>query len=266
MSYFSASFIKQITPKSTFKYVFSSTAPLASETERDKFKSLCVETTYVYDENGALADELENPTNLKRVFDQWLLDCSGCFVKSPTFEKFKYSSQSALHDAVSVDNIDTDKKSYVYSWYPVKIELDVPMFKVHWAIVHKAVETPTTADTKIRIDDDEPEVQVEEHMYMQQPDGTRFITTKDGARTEWLQELNDVSLPFSDSPALRLEMEHDEVHREKFRRRVRESRIRAKLARYRAERLAQRYEERYGVYPDEDAEEAQTEAEQSDDE
>ncbi len=258
--------MKQLTTKSTFKYVFSSSVSFASETEREKFKSLCVKTTYVHDETGTLPDELENPTNLKRVFDQWLLDCSGCFVKPPTFEKFKYSSESALQDTVILDNDATDKKTYVYSWYPVKIELDVPTFKVHWAIVHKAVETPTIADTKIRIDDDEPEVQVEEHMYMQQPDGTRFITTKDGARTEWLQELNDVSLPFSDSPALRLEVEHDEAQREKFRRRVRESRIRAKLARYRAERLAQRYEERYGIYPDEDAEEAQTEAEQSDDE
>ena len=44
-----------------------------------------------------------------------------------------------------------------------------------------------------------------------------------------------------------------------MRKRIREARIRAKLARYRAERLAQQFERKYGVWPEEDQEEAQTE-------
>jgi len=55
-----------------------------------------------------------------------------------------------------------------------------------------------------------------------------------------------------------------DAQRDKLRRRIREARIRAKLALYRAERLAHKYEERYGIYPEHDEEEAQTEAEQSD--
>jgi hypothetical protein len=260
MSYFSTVFKKQLTPKSTYKYIFTSHIPLKNESERIPFSILSVQAPYDAIENGELPDEFENPIRLKAVFDQWLLDCSGCFVKSPTFEKFKYESQVIsssyeIHDNLPVSHL-----------YPVRIELDMPTFKIFWAISHRTSETPTARDDKIMIDEDEPELQPEDHTYIQQPDGTRFITTKDGVRSEWLQELNDASLPLSDSPALRLEVDHDEVQREKFRRRVREARIRAKLARYRAERLAQRYEERFGLYPDEDAEEAQTEAEQSDDE
>jgi hypothetical protein len=260
MSYFSTAFKKQLTPKSTYKYIFTSPISLKNESERKLFNTLSIQAAHDGIEKGELPDDFENPTLLKAVFDQWLLDCSGCFVKSPTFEKFKYESQVVLTPYEIHDNLP------VCHLYPVRIELDMPIFKIFWTISHRTSETPTVSADKITIDEDEPELQVDEHTYIQQPDGTRFITTKDGVRSEWLQELNDAALPLSDSPALRLEADHDEVQREKFRRRVREARIRAKLARYRAERLAQRYEERFGIYPDEDAEEAQTEAEQSDDE
>jgi hypothetical protein len=260
MSYFSTAFKKQLTPKSTYKYIFTSPISLKNESERKLFNTLSIQAAHDGIEKGELPDDFENPTLLKAVFDQWLLDCSGCFVKSPTFEKFKYESQIVLSPYEIHDNLP------VCHLYPVRIELDMPIFKIFWTISHRTSETPTVSADKITIDEDEPELQVDEHTYIQQSDGTRFITTKDGVRSEWLQELNDATLPLSDSPALRLDADHDEVQREKFRRRVREARIRAKLARYRAERLAQRYEERFGIYPDEDAEEAQTEAEQSDDE
>lgn len=259
MSYFSSTFKKQLTPKSTYKYIFTTHKVITNEIEARPFESISIQTLHnnsVID--YTISDEFENPNVLRAVFDQWLLDCSGCFVKSPTFEKFKYSSEFNAP-------ADINKALPTCHWYPVKIELDVPVFKIHWAVLFQTLETPTSSDDKIQIDDG-PELQIEEHTYTQESDGTRFITTKEGVRTEWLQELNDASLPLSESPALRLEVDYDEAQREKFRRRVREARIRAKLARYRAERLAQRYEERFGDYPDEDAEEAQTEAEQSDDE
>ncbi len=259
MSYFSSTFKKQLTPKSTYKYLFNAIQTTLTESGKSQFKELSVETIQNSLEENTISDEFENPNRLKAVFDQWLLDCSGCFVKPPTFEKFKCISEFA-----SSYEVNTDLP--VCHWYPVKIELDMPVFKIQWMILYQSLETPTSSSDKIQFEDDTPELQIEEHTYTQESDGTRFITTKEGVRTEWLQELNDASLPFSESPALRLEVDYDEAQREKFRRRVRESRIRAKLARYRAERLAQRYEERFGDYPDEDAEEAQTEAEQSDDE
>lgn len=265
MSYFSSTFIKQLTPKSKYKYSFNIECSLSTSEEREQFESLCVKTVQPYGDGSKMPDELENPMCLKAIFDQWLTDCSNCFVKPPTFEKFKYISELAIQYDMA-DTIDCSENTLcVFHWFPVSIDLDMPIFKVNWSIMHKTLQTPTTSD-KIVIDDDAPELQLEEQTFLQQSDGTRFIQTKEGVRTEWLQEFNDASLPLSDSPALRLQVEYDNTMREKFRRRVREARIRAKLARYRAERLAQRYEERFGDYPDEDAEEAQTEAEQSDEE
>jgi hypothetical protein len=265
MSYFSPTFIKQLTPKSTYKYLFSIECALNTAEEREEFDSLCVKTIQPNKDVRSLPEELENPMCVKAIFDQWLLDCSNCFVKPPTFEKFKCISELAAQYDVA-NKLECSKDTQCeFHWFPVSIELDMPVFKVNWTIMHKTLQTPTTPD-KIQIDEDTPELQLEDQIFMQQSDDTRIIQTKEGVRAEWLQELNDASLPFSDSPALRLQVEYDNTMREKFRRRVREARIRAKLARYRAERLAQRYEERFGDYPDEDAEEAQTEAEQSDEE
>jgi hypothetical protein len=84
-------------------------------------------------------------------------------------------------------------------------------------------------------------------------------------QNEWLQEISDLSIPYSELPTLRLDPNFEQ-QKEKYRRRVRDARIRSKLAKYRAERLAQRYEERFGVYPEEDEEEAQTEAEKTEEE
>ena len=258
MSYFSTIFKKQLTPQSTYKYIFSTHNQLTNQNERLAFEKISVQITQDEFQEGILPDEFENPMILKGIFNQWLLDCSGCFVKLPTFEKFKYSSEL-------VPYYESDTKLSVSHWFPTRIELDMPNFKIYWMITHKTIQTPVLPD-KIQIDDDVPDIQIDAHTYIQQPDGTRFIKTNEGVRTEWLQELSDSALPLSDLPALRLEVDIDEAQREKFRRRVRDARIRAKLARYRSERLALRYEERFGIYPDEDAEEAQTEAEKSDDE
>jgi hypothetical protein len=80
---------------------------------------------------------------------------------------------------------------------------------------------------------------------------------------QWIQDVSE--LPFSDRPALRLAVDQ-EASKEKLRRRVRDARLRAKLARYRAERLALLFQERFGFYPEENGEEVQTEYEGSSDE
>jgi hypothetical protein len=265
MSYFSPVFIKELTSKSTYKYSFSIECAVNTEEEREQFKSICVQTVQPNKDIDTLPDELVNPACLKAIFDQWILDCSNCFVKPPTFEKFKYVSELAVQHDVSDDLECSSNTLCNFYWFPVTIVLDMPVFKIHWSVMHKTPQTPTGVLDKIVFNDDSPIVQTK-YPYSEQPDGTRFIKTNEGVRTEWLQEMNGSALPLSDSPALRLELDYDEAQREKFRRRVREARIRAKLARYRAERLAHRYEERFGAYPDEDMEEAQTEAEQSDEE
>ena len=129
----------------------------------------------------------------------------------------------------------------------------MPVFQIYWAPCYKKVCTS-------RITLEEPELQQPEKTYtvLSQP-----LRLND--ETEWIQEMADLHVPFADSTTLRLDPDV-EVQKERFRRKVRDARIRAKLARYRAERMAVRYEEKYGAYPEEDLEEAQTEAETEHDE
>ena len=79
---------------------------------------------------------------------------------------------------------------------------------------------------------------------------------------ESLEEVQDSQLPLSEGPTLRLTIEM-EAHKERLRRRVREARLRAKLARHRAEKVARKFEEQFGYYPEEDDEEGMTEREDS---
>jgi vacuolar-type H+-ATPase subunit H len=74
----------------------------------------------------------------------------------------------------------------------------------------------------------------------------------------------DLHVPYVDTTTLRLDSEL-ELQKEKMRRKVRDARIRAKLSRYRAERIASKFEDKFGFYPEEDIEEAQTEVENSSD-
>jgi len=64
----------------------------------------------------------------------------------------------------------------------------------------------------------------------------------------------------SDISPFRLDVNF-EKQREKYRKRIRDARIKAKLARYRAERLCAIYEDKFGYWPSEDEDEAQTEVE-----
>lgn len=204
-----------------------------------------------------LPEDTSNPTVLKDVLTQWLTDCSGAFVKPPTIDKCLANCQSKLDtnaDVVSILSSEEDK-DWLLQWIPTTLAVDSPKFTIYWAPCYKVLYT-RPADEKISLDDSGVDVEVQnpEKTYTILPQATRLVNG------EWMQELTDVSLPLSDSPALRLDVDL-EAQREKMRRRVRDARIRAKLARYRAERLASRYEARFGDYPSEDDEEAQTEAE-----
>lgn len=208
---------------------------------------------------STLPEDTNNPTVLKEVLTQWLQDCSGAFVKPPTIDKCIANCQSKLDTDTNADvltMLDSEEdKDWLIQWMPTVIAVDSPNFTLYWAPCYKVLYT-RPADEKISLDDAGAEVEVQnpEKTYTILPQATRLVNG------EWMQELTDVSLPLSDSPALRLDVDF-EAQREKMRRRVRDARIRAKLARYRAERLASRYEARFGDYPSEDDEEAQTEAE-----
>ncbi len=211
-----------------------------------------------------LPEEAKNPEKLRDVYASWIQDCSGAFVKPPTIEQCLANTEVIWDSNVSTTvtshllNIEGYKPNQLWTilWLPTKIKVDSPKFQVYWAAVTKVPAPPR--NEKISMEDDttihEVEVQYPEKTYTIHPGGTRTFNG------EWIQDITDIPLSMSDAPPLRLDVDID-AQREKMRRKVRDARLRAKLAKYRAERMARRYEERFGIYPDEDEEEAQTEVE-----
>jgi hypothetical protein len=163
---------------------------------------------------------------------------------------------------------EEENELWVLQWIPTRVKVESQRFQIYWAPSYKtkAARIPDLAELgeKEIVEDGGRDIDLQhpEKVYSITPSSpnTRLIT----ANGTWIpQEVDENSIPLMDEPALRFDTFLDS-QREKYRRRVREARIRAKLARYRAERLAMRYEERFGEYPEEDDEEAQTEAERSD--
>jgi len=217
-----------------------------------------------------LPEETQNPAISKQVYETWLRDCSCAFVKPPTLEECLANTLSIWDSNAPVASLNPSEEDsdWILQWIPTKIHVNAPRFQIYWAPCYKLAYTripELNTITNLSIKDGMTKLQ--EQIELQNPEKIYTITRlKEGIQDhDWPQEMNDTSLPYSDLPPLRFDI-NSEAQQEKYRRRVRDARIRAKLARYRAERMAQRYEERYGIYPEEDEEEAQTEAEQTEDE
>jgi len=213
-----------------------------------------------------LPEETYNPVVCKKVYTKWLIDCSGAFIKSPTIEQCLANTTSIWDSNAPVASLNPSEEDsdWILQWIPTRVHVCMPKFEIYWAPSYKIAYTripeliPSTQTTISNLSNEVNQIE------LQNPEKTYTITRLNttNQETEWPQELNDAMLPYSDLPPLRFDTSN-EVQREKYRRRVRDARIRAKLAKYRAERMAQRYEEKYGVYPEENEEECQTEAEQT---
>jgi hypothetical protein len=216
-----------------------------------------------------MPEEVENPSVQRQVYEQWLSNCGTCFTKPPTIETCLANTQTIIDNNAPVVVLEPEEENSDWSivWLPTKIKVDSPVFQIYWAPTAK--KPPTTRISDIEDCQSTGPIDID----VQAPERTYTINTRPNVllvpngppqqQVAFLQELKDIQLPLSDSPPLRLEGDND-AHREKLRRRIRDARIRAKLARYRADRLAQSFEDRYGHYPEEDEEEAQTEFEGSD--
>lgn len=217
-----------------------------------------------------LPTECLNMETIQCVYTLFTTECGKWFQKCPTLESFQSGLDHSIDLKASVASLGPGEEEYDWQllWIPTMIRNFGGKYTICWAPSYKLKRDrpesrliPDAEDAFI------PDLQgTVGPVPTVQEGNTRLIQTTPSTtvRSDWLQEIPETMLPYSDIPALRLDEEFL-AQREKYRRRVREARIRAKLARYRAERIAQRFEERFGVYPEEDQEEAQTEVEQSED-
>ena len=270
--YFSSKFKRQLSPEGRAMYWFSTCYSQEGSTYNE-VPPLAVNGEVIFSEPEQIAtvdedtlfsilpEECRDPMTSRRVFEHWIQDCSGAFIKPPTIESCLAHTEVIWDSNAPVATLaPTEEDSdWILQWVPTKVKVDTPTFQIYWAPSYK-----TQHSSRIPFTDEmtlNRGISGTETIELQGSEtNTRVIVTQIPSQ---LQELTDAALPLSDSPTLRLNMEID-VAEDKYRRRVREARIRSKLAHYRAERLAHRFEERFGYYPEEDEEEAQTEAEQTD--
>jgi hypothetical protein len=275
MEFFASKFKRQKTPSGSYQYWFTTSYKQDEKTLNEKpllsveGETVCAANGFSYEEEQnafkTLPEEVYNPVTSRQVFEQWLHDCSSAFVKPPTIEQCLGNVENIWDSNAPIATLDSaeETSTWTLQWIPTKIKVDPPHFQIYWAPSFKTLATriPDFGEESSSFSDlVSVELQEPEKSYSASST-TRLITAP--RVSDWTQELTEVNIPLSESPALRLNIDSQ---REKFRQRIREARIRAKLARYRAERLAQRYEEKFGDYPEEDNDEAETEVDQSDEE
>lgn len=264
MAYFKSQFKRQNNSNGKYMYWFD-TIYTQTDENRNEEHPLAINGYVINPEVSATKEELMkppedilNPSVWKKVYTQWIEDCSGAFVKCPSLEQCLARTESIVDPDAEIPSVTPEEEDEMWTlqWLPTKVKVDIPVFQIYWSPSYKVL-------CKSRITLDETlEVQQPEKTYTILPNTQSTLRLNDN---EWIQEMADLHVPFADSTTLRLDPDV-EAQKERFRRKVRDARIRAKLARYRAERMAVRYEEKFGSYPEEDTEEAQTEAETEHDE
>jgi len=269
--FFSKAFKRELSSNGTPVYSFSS-CYTQDDTTHNELPRISVEGSIYYAESEQLnndttlftklPEEIQNPEIHKKVYEVWLQDCSGVFIKPPTILQCLANTTCTWDSNAPVASINPteEETDWVLQWIPTKVKVCMPTFEIFWAPCYK------TELTRIPELKEQPIEQQSDKIELQNPEKIYTITRLNELKTEdSMQELTELSLPYTDLPTLRFDPKL-ELQQTKDRRRIRDARIRVKLARYRAERMAQRYEEKYGIYPEEDEEEGQTEAEQSEDE
>jgi hypothetical protein len=266
LPYFKSEFKRQGNPSGKYMYWFDTLYTQTDSTLNEKY-SLAVDGVVfepdqqlTREEYLKLPEELHNPATSRNVYMKWIADCSGAFVKCPTIEQCLARTSSLVDPNATLPTIhsEEEEQSWTLQWFPTRIKVDTPVFEIYWSPCYKI-----PCKSRILIEEEpEPEPEKGNSVELQNPERTYTILPQVSRPNEnnWIQEMADLHVPFVDSSTLRLDAD-EEVLKERLRRKVREARIRAKLARYRAERMAAKYEERFGIYPEEDGDEAQTDGE-----
>lgn len=199
--------------------------------------------------------ECKNPEKTREILTAWLQYSQKAFVKPPSIDQCIQNSSVQYSPidprALSLFTQEEQTSQWIVRWEPVSVVVKSPQFIVNWAPIGKELDTriQDVFEEDDRIETDlEPEIM--------QPTRTYVVNARD--TPAYPEEVHDI--PLSGVAPFRLTLEADKK-KEKLRKQIHDARIKAKLARYRVDRLCQRYEERYGEYPSEGEDEAETEYE-----
>lgn len=212
----------------------------------------------IHKKTTALPEECLNPLRFKALFTQWLEDCSGVFLKPPTLTQC-LSNVSSFHDvSANIVSIppEEEEEDWLLLWVPTKLSLSQGAFRIGWAPLFKRKCTRIPALTEFlemeeaRMEDIH-EVQISNSLEQT----SQALQEPTRSHEDWSQDI--LGLETTTQIA---------QNKEKFRKRIHDARIRAKLARYRAEQLANLYYRKFGEWPEENEEEAETVFESSSEE
>jgi len=178
------------------------------------------------------------PALVSHIVTSWYNDCKHVFVKPLNIDNLISIAEHIVDKSYPVLALSPEEETqeWILLWTVTRIEIAKSLLNIYWAPTHKRI-----CESRI----------IEDFEIEEGPEDYKIIDA-------------NIEFPLADGPALRLEAELDQGQ-ERFRRRIRDARLRAKLSKYRSEKLALQFQKKYGYYPVEDEEEAQTEYESNTD-
>lgn len=171
---------------------------------------------------------------ISHIVKSWYNDCKHVFAKPLNIDNLIGIVTHIVDKSYPVVALipEEENQEWILLWTVTRVEISKTLLNIYWAPTHKKLyESAIIEDFEIQ----------------ESPDEYKIIDA-------------NVEFPLAEGPALRLEVEQD-YSQERFRRRIRDARLRAKLSKYRADKLSLQFQKKYGYYPVEDEEEAQTEYE-----
>lgn len=157
------------------------------------------------------------------------------FTNPLTPEKVLRHLRHAVH-RVSQSSLPTDSNWFTISWQPYSFTLKAGEYTLVWEPVSFQETQPVIPAEFLGATTPRAQSPIPE----QQQESLRSIQIHDS-----LIPVGD--LPLSDLPPLSFEVEEQDPAREESRRRIREARLKVQLAKLKAQRMEQRYYERYGA-------------------
>ncbi len=206
-----------------------------------KSSSHCIEQVGFY-EPGQSLDLPANPVTTQAFVVEFLEKTKKYFTNPLTAEKVLRH----LRHTTSMEELPTKEGWYKFQWEPFSMTIKSNDFELTWKL--SGNEEATALIPPEFTESTTPRAQSPSTAPEQKTEQVRNIQIHDS-----LIPVGD--LPLSDLPPLSFGTEDFDPAREETRRRIREARLKVQLAKLKAQRMEQKYYERYGQVP-EDSEES----------